>query len=132
MHLELGGGCAVTFTGVPGAADGLAHESICSLCLEPVQRVTEVLTLKLGERPAWATDAPKAAPHHCHARGCKVDVSPKLLMCPRHWRMVPPDMQRAVWRAYVHGQEERKDPSDAWMRAADRAIGHVAMLEGRA
>ncbi len=69
--------------------------------------------------------------HHCHARGCTVEVKPEMLMCLRHWRMVPRAIQRAVWAAYRPGQCDDKSPSDAWMRAADAAIGAVASKEGQ-
>lgn len=69
--------------------------------------------------------------HVCHAEGCRRIVDPKLLMCARHWRMVPKDLQREVWRTYVPGQETRKDPTDAYLAAYRRAVNAVAALEGR-
>lgn len=75
-------------------------------------------------------DAP-APPHTCHASGCKSAVRPELLMCARHWRMVPRTIQRAVWRHYRPGQCDDKDVSREWMQAADAAIGFVAHVEGR-
>lgn len=71
-------------------------------------------------------------PHHCHARACKVAVRPEMLMCLRHWRRVPRDLQQAVWRHYRRGQCEDKSPSEEWHEAADAAIGMVAALEGHA
>lgn len=50
-------------------------------------------------------------------------------MCPRHWRMVPRRLQRAVWAAYRPGQCDDKNPSEAWHLAADAAIGFVAARE---
>ena len=41
--------------------------------------------------------------HCCHAKGCTVAVPPKLLMCLRHWRLVPARLQRDVWATYVPG-----------------------------
>lgn len=73
------------------------------------------------------TDKPA---HLCHAKRCPVTVPPKLLMCPAHWRMVPPALQRAVWAAYVKGQEIRKDPTPAYLAAAKAAIEAVAKKEG--
>lgn len=67
--------------------------------------------------------------HVCHAVGCVVEVPPRLLMCPRHWRMVPPHLQRAVWAAYVPGQEIRKDPTSAYLRVAADAIAFVLAAE---
>lgn len=63
--------------------------------------------------------------HHCHAVGCNTVVPPKLLMCPRHWRLVPGALQAAVWKTYAPGQEIRKDPTDAYIHAAKAAIAFV-------
>ena len=67
--------------------------------------------------------------HPCHARGCSTPVRPELLMCLRHWRMVPAAIQRAVWATYRPGQCDDKLPSKAWHEAASAAIGYVAVME---
>lgn len=67
--------------------------------------------------------------HRCHARGCSSPCPPKFLMCPRHWKMVPLGLQRAVWSAYRPGQEIDRRPSESWHRAADAAIKAVAQRE---
>jgi hypothetical protein len=67
--------------------------------------------------------------HTCHVRGCKVEVPPEMLMCRKHWRMVPPRIRRAVWRHYRPGQCDDKRPSKAWHEAADAAIAAVAKKE---
>ena len=67
--------------------------------------------------------------HHCHAKGCAVEVPPEMLMCLRHWRMVPQPLKRAVWMTYRNGQCDDKKPSLAWVAAADAAIRAVAELE---
>lgn len=64
--------------------------------------------------------------HHCHAHGCIVAVSPKLLMCRRHWFMVPKPLRNVVWATYRTGQEIDKRPSEEWLVAADAAILAVA------
>lgn len=69
-------------------------------------------------------------PHYCHAKGCRTEVPPKLLMCARHWRMVPRSLQQAVWRTYRPGQEVDKRITDRYVEAATAAINHVAELEG--
>lgn len=69
--------------------------------------------------------------HFCHARGCTTEVPPKLLMCLRHWRLCPADLQRAVWRHYRPGQEITKNPSEAYMVAQQAAIEAVAAREGK-
>lgn len=68
--------------------------------------------------------------HLCHARGCTTPVSPRFLMCRRHWRMVPYGLQVAVWATYVSGQEVRKDPTLEYLAAAQDAILAVAEKEG--
>lgn len=69
-------------------------------------------------------------PHRCHAKGCRTNVAPRLLMCLKHWKMVPYRLQRAVWDEYVPGQEVRKDPSRAYLELAKAAIDYVAKKEG--
>ena len=63
--------------------------------------------------------------HHCHARGCEANVPPRMLMCLRHWRMVPQQLKQAVYRLYVPGQEVRKDPTRGYLAAADAACKAV-------
>jgi hypothetical protein len=74
--------------------------------------------------------APGELGHHCHARGCTIAVKPELLMCARHWRLVPRRVQREVWATYRRGQCDDMKPSEAWHVAADAAIGWVATQEG--
>lgn len=50
-------------------------------------------------------------------------------MCAKHWRMVPSEIQQAVWRTYRVGQCDDKQPSAAWHAAADAAICVVAHQE---
>jgi hypothetical protein len=69
--------------------------------------------------------------HHCHARDCNSLVAPELLMCAPHWRAVPRSIQRAVYKAYRHGQCDDKKPSEAWLRASTAAIGMIALREGK-
>lgn len=68
--------------------------------------------------------------HRCHALRCKTPVAPKLLMCYRHWRMVPKALQQRVWDTYRPGQEITKDPSPEYLVAALAAVDAVADKEG--
>jgi hypothetical protein len=71
-----------------------------------------------------------AGPEHvCHAEGCNTPVPPKMLMCLKHWRMVPRDLQRRVWAAYVPGQEVSKNPTDEYMEVQRAAVRAVAIKE---
>lgn len=67
--------------------------------------------------------------HTCHARGCRVRVHPRFLMCRRHWDMVAPTLRARVWAAYRSGQERLKNPSLAYLEAAQAAIDAVALRE---
>jgi hypothetical protein len=70
-------------------------------------------------------------PHKCHAIGCKVTCSPKLLMCANHWRMLPPELRFPVIRNYRRGQSDDKKPSADWLKAAKTAIAFVEVEERR-
>lgn len=67
--------------------------------------------------------------HHCHAKNCTKVVPPSKLMCLKHWRMVPRELQRAVWATYRPGQEVDKKPSREYLEAARAAIDAVAAKE---
>jgi hypothetical protein len=69
--------------------------------------------------------------HACHATRCNIEVPPKMLMCIRHWRMVPRSIQNRVWAAYRPGQEIDKSPSDAYMDAYRAAVNAVDLKEGQ-
>ncbi len=67
--------------------------------------------------------------HACHALGCGAAVPPRLLMCLRHWRLVPADLKAAVMRTYRPGQERDKRPTTDYLAAAKEAIRAVARAE---
>jgi hypothetical protein len=67
--------------------------------------------------------------HLCHAIGCNVEVAPRLLMCPRHWAMVPGLMKAAIYAEYRCGQEQDKRPTRAYVKAARAAINRVREIE---
>jgi hypothetical protein len=69
--------------------------------------------------------------HTCHATNCTTPVPPRMLMCARHWRMVPKPLQDDVWATYRPGQERTKDPSLEYLNAAFTAIEAVAIREAR-
>lgn len=60
--------------------------------------------------------------HTCHARGCQVEVKPELLMCLKHWKLVPKAIQKRIWAYYRVGQCDDKNPSEEWIEAANEAI----------
>jgi hypothetical protein len=44
-----------------------------------------------------------ALTHECPASLCTEQIGPGLLICPRHWRLVPAAVRRAVWIAWRRG-----------------------------
>lgn len=68
--------------------------------------------------------------HHCHATGCTTNVPPKMLMCRRHWMMVPTHLQKEVYKHYREGQCDDWRPSHAYCIAAANAVIAVAEKEG--
>ena len=67
--------------------------------------------------------------HQCHADGCQVEVPPKMLMCLRHWRMVPRKLQEQVWATYRPGQEIDKQPTTIYLIAQKAAVDAVREKE---
>lgn len=68
--------------------------------------------------------------HLCHAMRCGTVVPPKMLMCAKHWRMVPKPLQARIWATYRQGQEIDKDPSEEYLNAQVAAVLAVADKEG--
>lgn len=52
-------------------------------------------------------------------------------MCGAHWRMVPPVIKNQVWQHYRRGQEVDKNPTEAYLAAAQAAVDAVAEIESR-
>lgn len=69
--------------------------------------------------------------HYCHARNCPTVVKPTLLMCAKHWRMVPKEMQDLVYSTYRKGQCTTKTPSREWHKAANDCIKYVTDKESK-
>jgi len=67
--------------------------------------------------------------HTCHATGCNCIIRPHLLMCPRHWSMVPTELQVALSKHYRQGQVKAKELSKEQQDAADKAIKAVRDTE---
>jgi len=68
--------------------------------------------------------------HHCHATACKTEVPPEMLMCRKHWYMVPRELRMRVWATYRRGQCDDWKPSGAYCEAAKAAVIAVADKEG--
>lgn len=58
--------------------------------------------------------------HTCHWPGCPREVPPAMWGCQSHWFALPYHLRQQIWRTYRPGQEVTKDPSDAYIEAANR------------
>ena len=65
-------------------------------------------------------EGPLVSSHTCHWPGCSREVPPRMWGCRAHWFTLPKRLRDAVWLQYVPGQEDRKDPSPAYLEVADR------------
>lgn len=52
-----------------------------------------------------------------------------MLMCLRHWRMVPKVLQNAIWEHYRPGQEVDKRPTEEYMIVQKCTVLYVAIKE---
>ena len=62
----------------------------------------------------------------CYWSGCGVNVPASMLMCKRHWFMLPKALRDRIWATYVPGQEDRMDQSDEYMEALGLVRAFVA------
>lgn len=69
--------------------------------------------------------------HHCHAACCTAKVPPAMLMCRKHWFMVPKAVRDRVWATYRDGQCDDWRITHAYAEAARSAVRSVAVREGR-
>lgn len=68
--------------------------------------------------------------HKCAAFNCQEIVPDRMLMCRRHWYMVPTRIRNDVWRHYKPGQESGKtEASLAYRYAIGEAISAVRIKE---
>jgi hypothetical protein len=59
----------------------------------------------------------------CAARDCELVIKPGMLMCRRHWFMVPKAVRDTVWATWRSGD------GTAWLVASNAAIEAVFRLE---
>lgn len=75
----------------------------------------------MNPKLAHVRAAQQTRPHTCHWPGCQTPVPPAMWGCRKHWFTLPKALRDAIWRTYSVGQEERGDPSAAYLEAA-RAV----------
>jgi hypothetical protein len=63
--------------------------------------------------------------HNCPAAACTASVPYDMLMCSRHWYMVPRPLQSAVWRARARGDGAGSDAHTAAIMAAIAAVNRA-------
>lgn len=69
--------------------------------------------------------------HTCHYPGCTQEVPPSMWGCRPHWFSLPADLRKAVWKAYVPGQEITKTPSAEYLAVADRVQKWCLLQESK-
>ena len=69
--------------------------------------------------------------HVCHVYKCEVRVPPSMLMCRRHWEMVPRGLRDAVYASFNPQQCRRGGPAPSreWLTAARAALNSVERRE---
>ena len=73
-----------------------------------------------------ATTSASTLTHECPAPVCTEQVDLDMLMCPRHWYLVPKPLRRAVWIAWRRGAGAGSPAHRAAMRAAIAAVSRAA------
>lgn len=114
--------------------DAKCHRRLCADLLRgyavPHLGVSGIVCEELvwpGEKPA----SDQGASHHCIMSNCAQEIPANRLMCRPHWKMVPQELQRAVWKHYRPGQEVDRNLSCDYMIAAKRAIEAVVEFEAQ-
>jgi hypothetical protein len=69
-------------------------------------------------KAAYVLRQPQTRRHGCHWPNCDEQVRPSMWGCKRHWFKLPKVLRDKVWATYVPGQEERLDPSEAYLAVA--------------
>lgn len=70
----------------------------------------------------------------CDVSGCSAVVPSHLLLCGKHWRLVPKPLQREVYRTWGRRQREPRNPEakaehEAAKRAAIEAVNRLGAEE---
>lgn len=64
---------------------------------------------------------PRSDGHECPIEGCARRVSSHQLLCARHWRAVPRDLQRDLYRTWDRGRGAGTEAHDQAMHAVIHA-----------
>ena len=63
--------------------------------------------------------------HKCAARSCDKRISLNLLMCGRHWMLLPRRIRERIWSEYHKGIADGTHPTGAYALAVDEAVRAV-------
>jgi hypothetical protein len=66
----------------------------------------------------YVRSAKQTRPHTCHWPGCGKQVPPAMWGCRTHWYRLPSNLRKLIWATYVPGQEEKVNPSKAYLIAS--------------
>ena len=58
--------------------------------------------------------------HKCHWPVCNKPIAPNLWGCKEHWFKLPQHLRDRIWATYRPGQEIQKNPSIAYIKAAQQ------------
>ena len=67
--------------------------------------------------------------HECMATECSIQVADNMLMCGKHWRMVPREVQNRVYDTYRRGLKIFQDAER--FSAVKDAVTAVETREGK-
>ena len=80
----------------------------------------------MSEKQAYVRRQGQSRNHECHWPGCEKQVPPAMWGCKPHWFKLPKTLRDKVWDSYVPGQEQRMDPSDAYLDVAHEVQAWIA------
>lgn len=66
--------------------------------------------------------------HKCAAHNCGETILDELLMCVRHWRMVPKHDQGLIYKLY-HARKPGQWPTQEYAKVVQRLVGAIAIRE---
>lgn len=81
--------------------------------------VPDELLTQICEKVKHVKRAGPTRDHTCHWPGCGEQCPPSMWGCRRHWFRLPKSLRDRIWATYKPGQEERGDPSAAYLKVAD-------------
>jgi hypothetical protein len=74
-------------------------------------------------------DTTKKQGQTCRAIGCTRTLPPYVFMCRKHWRLVPGDLKREVWRNYTVAKAKGRQLSEEWDALIVKVVEAVAQIK---